>query len=259
MLKILAIGNSFSQDATYYLKNVADSAGVDVKAVDLYIGGCSLEMHNQNIKNNDESYSYELNGVCTGRMTSIQDALKEDEWDIVTIQQVSFLAGVYESYGEDLIGVLDCIKEYAPQAKIYIHETWAYEIDNTSDGFARFDCNQEQMAASIENTVERISKENGNIPIIPCGRAVRKLRRNPLFDYQNGGESVCRDGYHMSLAYGRYLTALVWFATLLKGDVDAVTFLPNGRDDINGHAIQNFNCDNEKINLIKDVVKSFSI
>lgn len=44
-MKILAIGNSFSEDAMYYLKNIADADGVEVKAVNLYIGGCNLERH----------------------------------------------------------------------------------------------------------------------------------------------------------------------------------------------------------------------
>ena len=48
-MKILAIGNSFSEDAMYYLKNIADADGVEVKAVNLYIGGCNLERHWKNI------------------------------------------------------------------------------------------------------------------------------------------------------------------------------------------------------------------
>ena len=37
-VKILAIGNSFSQDATYYLQKIAMSDGIDAKVVNLYIG-----------------------------------------------------------------------------------------------------------------------------------------------------------------------------------------------------------------------------
>lgn len=44
-MKILAIGNSFSQDATRYLQDIAASAGENLFVRNLYIGGCSLEMH----------------------------------------------------------------------------------------------------------------------------------------------------------------------------------------------------------------------
>ena len=39
MLKVLAIGNSFSQNAMTYLHQIARAAGVDLQCVNLYIGG----------------------------------------------------------------------------------------------------------------------------------------------------------------------------------------------------------------------------
>lgn len=42
MFRVLAIGNSFSQDAMAYLVQLAASGGVEMEAVNLYIGGCSL-------------------------------------------------------------------------------------------------------------------------------------------------------------------------------------------------------------------------
>ena len=45
MMKILAIGNSFSEDASAYIHQMAESAGYDVQIVNLYIGGCPLERH----------------------------------------------------------------------------------------------------------------------------------------------------------------------------------------------------------------------
>ena len=41
-MKVLAIGNSFSQDATRYLHQIAKANQFDLKVVNLYIGGCSL-------------------------------------------------------------------------------------------------------------------------------------------------------------------------------------------------------------------------
>ncbi len=47
-MNILAIGNSFSQDATRYLHAVMQAGGVAGRVVNLYIGGCSLEQHWRN-------------------------------------------------------------------------------------------------------------------------------------------------------------------------------------------------------------------
>ena len=47
-MNILAIGNSFSQDATRYLKQIGDSSLTDLYVVNLYIGGCPLERHADN-------------------------------------------------------------------------------------------------------------------------------------------------------------------------------------------------------------------
>ena len=44
-MNILAIGNSFSQDATTYLHQVAKADGEDITVINLYIGGCSLYKH----------------------------------------------------------------------------------------------------------------------------------------------------------------------------------------------------------------------
>ena len=49
MISVLAIGNSFSEDATHFLHQIAEADNVSMKVVNLYIGGCSLEQHWYNI------------------------------------------------------------------------------------------------------------------------------------------------------------------------------------------------------------------
>ena len=43
---------------------------------------------------------------------------------------------------------------------------------------------------------------------------------------EEGGLSLCRDGFHMSLDYGRYLLALVWLKTLCGADVTRNPWVP---------------------------------
>ena len=55
-LKVLAIGNSFSEDATSYIKQMALADNVDLRVANAFIGGCSFECHADNIKNKTTDY-----------------------------------------------------------------------------------------------------------------------------------------------------------------------------------------------------------
>ena len=92
MIKILAIGNSFSQDATRYLYQIARADGVEMKVVNLYIGGCPLSYHYRNMLSDAKKYGFQFNGGLTGLEVSIKEGILSEAssgWDYVTFQQVS--------------------------------------------------------------------------------------------------------------------------------------------------------------------------
>lgn len=89
MLRILAVGNSFSEDATYYLHQILEIAGVENQVVNLYIGGCSLEKHWRNIEKNAREYQFQFNGTKTDRRVTVKEVLKEAKWDVIVTQQAS--------------------------------------------------------------------------------------------------------------------------------------------------------------------------
>ena len=124
--RILAIGNSFSQDATAYLHQIAQVEQASLEVVNLYVGGCSLEQHWKNVQTNQKAYSYELNGGVTGKFVSIQEALTEGNWDYVTLQQVSYLSMDEHTYQPYLQNLSEVVQKYAPGAEQVIHQTWAY-------------------------------------------------------------------------------------------------------------------------------------
>jgi len=58
-LRVLAIGNSFSQDAIEQnLHELADAAGKHIIIGNLYIGGAPLSLHWKNIQGDKNAYSY---------------------------------------------------------------------------------------------------------------------------------------------------------------------------------------------------------
>lgn len=204
-MKILSIGNSFSQDSTALLQLLTDK----ITARNLYIGGCSLDMHAANIENDAAKYELQENGEkMQNALVGVKEALISDKWDYITVQQVSGRSGVYESFYPYLGELLDYVRKYS-DAEIVLHETWSYEIGSGHPDFAIYNSDGEQMAQAIKETYEKVSAKE-NLRIIRVGEAVQNLRAKPSFDYKNGGLSLTRDGFHLSLSYGRLLAASVW-------------------------------------------------
>lgn len=223
-MKILSIGNSFSQDAHKWLHKLAKINGVDMETANLYIGGCSLETHWENMTENNKYYDLELNGNSADRRVSIAEALEMDEWDIVTLQQVSQLSGLPETYEPYLSSLANAVRAAQPNAKLYFHQTWAYEIDSEHEGFSNYSNDQRQMYDRVINTTEKAARSI-NAQIIPVGKTIQYLRENIAdFDYEKGGLSLCRDGFHLSLDYGRLAAAATWFVTIIGRNIEVTEF-----------------------------------
>ena len=224
MIKLLSIGNSFSTDAHKYLHNIAEQNGVSLECYNLFIGGCSLETHWQNYVENNEYYDLEINGNEATRKISINEALSMEKWDVITIQQASAYSGIYESYLPYLTDLVSVIREKSPIAKVYFHETWSYEIDSLHEGFLNYNSNQKEMYFCINESVKKAA-DLINAEIIPTGNVVQFVREKiPEFDYENGGLSLCRDGFHLSETYGRFLASAVWFKKLTGENIKKIDF-----------------------------------
>ena len=208
-LKVLAIGNSFSQDAMRYLSQIAKANGYDIKCVNLFIGGCSLKKHYFNILDDTADYIYEYRGDYTGLSVSIKQVLKSDDWDIITLQQASHFSFDFDTYTPYITAVSEYVKKYAPKAKIYLHKTWAYE-----DGSQRlFDMGYQKaldMYNDIEDAYTRASKLIKADGVIPDAKAMFELSKKM---------KAHRDTFHASLGAGRYALGLVWYMTLTGNEV----------------------------------------
>ena len=107
-LRILALGNSFSVDGFHYLYQMAESAGYDVVIGNLYASACSLSTHWKNAEQDLGAYTYykisdETDGAWgSAREVSIAQALQDEQWDVVTLQQASAVSGVSDSYYETI-------------------------------------------------------------------------------------------------------------------------------------------------------------
>lgn len=128
-IRILAIGNSFSVDAMQYLYGILEDIGYEeITLGNLYIGGCTLETHSKNFTNNSASYTYYTN--TTGSWNEVSsykphDALKSEEWDLITMQQGSPVSGVPSSYDPYLATLVASVRTYCADAELAWHMTRA--------------------------------------------------------------------------------------------------------------------------------------
>ena len=207
MVKILSIGNSFSNDAHRYLHRLAKNEGVEMKCVNLSIGGCSLGRHYRNMLGNKNEYAFEFNGEDTGIKVSIEQALLSDEWDYITLQQASHYAPFYETYVPYLQNLAEYVRTYSPKSKIFLQQTWAYEQDskrlNEELGFA----DQHDMLDKVVSSYNEAARDIKADGIIPSGEAMMKA-------IDSGIKKMHRDTFHADLGIGRYLIACTWYETL---------------------------------------------
>ena len=204
-MKILAIGNSFSEDATALLQLLNPALFVR----NLYIGGCSLQRHCAEALADAPSYLYEENGADSlGRHVSMKEGILKEKWDVITVQQVSGDSGRLETYYPYLPELISYVKKYT-SAEIVFHQTWAYEQGATHPAFPHYGNDTNKMWAAVKEATDRAAQKEG-LKVIPAGELIARLRKTPAFDSQNGGVNITRDGFHLSLNYGRYAAALVW-------------------------------------------------
>ena len=109
------------------------------------------------------------------------------------------------------------VKKYAPEAKQVIHQTWAYQQDtdllNEKMGYT----DQKDMFEDVKKAYDLAYNDIKADFILPSGEVLQEL-------IKNGVKIVHRDGYHLSLGLGRYVTALLWYTMLTGNDVENNTF-----------------------------------
>jgi len=225
-MRTLSIGNSFSEDATRYLHQIAESAGIELECVNLYIGGCTLETHAKNIRENAPLYRLEINGAATGEYISIEDALTRGTYDVITLQQASGYSGLKWTYFPHIREIHDLCRRLQPDARMMMHQTWAYEIDSNHGHFPIYQNDQQAMYEHLLHAYRDAADELG-MDIIPVGSTVQYFRKHvPEFKYSDGGLSLNRDGFHLSIPTGRCLAGYVWLETLTGTDCRCADYLP---------------------------------
>ena len=267
-IKVLMIGNSFSICVGKYLPQIVNA---DKKhhlvLTSAYIGGCALDKHHAKLlegeKKPQSKPPYKISvwdsvknpGWKDAQVTYgyINDLIKNNQYDIITVQQASRKSFDYTTYEPYIDELIKYIRKYQKNAEVVIQQTWAYREDYP--GFAKWGFDQQGMYEKICNAYRTLA-EKYQLRIIPMADAVQNFRADtpvkyqrpdpkkqykypelPSFDgdvvgvslYQTNKKTkekyVHNDYSHLN-NQGHYLQAACWYAFLFEEDAEKITFAP---------------------------------
>lgn len=225
-MNVLSIGNSFSTNAHKFLPHMAKAAGKELLLCNLFIGGCSLEQHWKNLREENADYDYEVYLPFETEMSrpdgvAIHEAVEDEEWDIITLQQGSALSGVRESYTPYLSELAEYCRMVQPKAELMFHQTWAYEKGSQHPAFATYKHDQAEMYRSLTQSCLEATEEADIGLIIPSGRAWETARQSVI------GDKLTEDGFHGN-DMGCYLAGACFYEMIFKESIlDNGFYLPD--------------------------------
>lgn len=260
-VRILTIGNSFSRNATNHLDDLAKADGHTLIHRPIVVGGASLELHATRAQKHEADPTDKAGLYTNGR--SLKDELLAERWDYVTIQQASIKShdpATYQPFADRLAAY---IAKHAPTAKLLIHQTWAYRVDDPRftkpSGKPGEPKTQEEMYRGLTNAYRDLAEKLG-AGLLPVGDAFfladtdatwgfkpdttfgSNIAKPPILPDQTqslhvgwrwvkpkeGGEAKLQmDGHHANLA-GEYLGACVWYEVLFGESVVGNAYVPEG-------------------------------
>ena len=227
-LSILFLANSFSDDTIAFMPQIAKDLGYDLDAYNLYIGGCTIERHIENITNNLKAYELRVFNKEKGIWEIVYDMSANDfiasqKWDYFITQQASHRSGVDQGLAE-INKLMDLVRDLLvdKNTKCVWNMTWSYPDFSRLEVFGKdFNYDQNKMYEAIVNNVKKYIVGNNNfVKIIPNGTAVMNARK--IYD----DKIIHRDDLHLSWEYGRYLASLTALAVLLDNDLKDVKYFP---------------------------------
>ena len=264
-IRVLAIGNSYTQSLLPEFPKVAEAAGCSLDLTVFAIGGKSLSNHWENCVAALKDPSYRPYDVG-GRKTNLPEILSEKQWDVVTLQEQS-AAGMYpESFDPWADRIVAFVRERLPKAKIFLQLTWSDTVASpriTANGKkGSLGLTQDEMYDALEKTYVLQARRLG-AAIIPVGKAVQIYRKElPVrlekpskeeiaalkvgevpdlkgelsgwWQWGKGepwhsdyGKFRLRQDFHHLNAEGRYLQACVWTAALFGVDLNSLDYAPD--------------------------------
>ncbi|MDE6010452.1 MAG: DUF4886 domain-containing protein, partial [Muribaculaceae bacterium] len=240
-LRVLDIGNSYTGDATHYIKEIMAGCGVtppdrwsmpedmalvcairsggswknwfdilhdaDTNGYDIYksFGGLSVSIKGSD---NGSSGTYKA-----GDGSGFRHLLENNTFDLILIHPVSQAAPYSELWENEsnngyLSKLIRLLRIYQPQATIGSYLVHSYSESNTSNtegsSLARWQ--------KIADGVKRLRENYGIDFVIPYGTAIQNLRTSSL---NNAPYDLTEDGLHSASGISDYTAACCYYQALI--------------------------------------------
>lgn len=224
-LKVLDIGNSYTQDAQTYLPQIIKASGIDddFSLYRAFRPSASFKTWVDCWNDSDNEYysidfcaGTSLGGISGSGSASdgalFRKALQSVKWDIILIHQVSTYSNDYSLWEGDGAGgylqeLIRIIRVTNPQTTIGYLMTHSYRgsywANSEGGSYLRW--------RNIADATRQLKLEYDIDFIIPYGTAVQNLRASSLNDTYEFSE----DGTHMGAGLGDYVAGCCYFESLL--------------------------------------------
>lgn len=184
-IRLLTVGNSFSQNATRHLADIAKASGRELIHHPAVIGGATMSQHWEKAELLEKDPQDKRGLYSTQR--SLKQELMSEPWDVVTIQQASIRSHDVATYRPYARQLHDFIKMHAPRAEVMIHETWAYRSDDprfaVKSPTAGEPTTQEEMYRGLRLAYATIAAEL-KLRSIPVGDAFYLVDTDPQWGFR---------------------------------------------------------------------------
>ncbi len=237
-LSVLIVGNSFSGNTLYEIRNIAMYYGYEEENLDvgyLYKGGQSIDNHINDYNSKDNNYIYYNLNQKTGSLTknesfTFENAILYNDWEYIVFQQNSSNSGLPDTYNNlnTLIDIVDNLKTN-DYVKYGFNMTWAYQSENQSGAFiSTYHGDQEYMFNGIINAVQDKVVTNDRIKfVIPVGTAIQNGRTSSMGDNFANLLSNGTPDTHITTDHGQTLLGLTFFGKLTGIDVSGFDYTVN--------------------------------
>ena len=188
-LKVLMIGNSFSDCVGKYLPQIVKSSGHKLELTSAYVSGCSLEQHSKNFAAAEKDPSFSPYRITVWnseepdkplvRKGNVNELLTRERYDVITVQQGGSRAPFRETFHPYLEHLIGCVRQKQPDAEIVFQQTWSYRIDDTRfkpHPNPKFDFDQTGMYERVRDAYLELASVY-KMRVIPTGTAIQCYRK----------------------------------------------------------------------------------
>lgn len=212
-LRVLAIGNSYTWDATSYINTIADSTGMDKKRFCIYImtsSGASLAHWSEVYTSHSTDSIYRIAGDMTMHVTkgSLDEIFKQP-WNVIVFQQFSGEAYNYNTYNSYLKTLTTAARQHCANDSVLL--AW-HMIHSYGQRYSGSSERSRGYWRKIVQAAWNVMSNDDIDLIIPSGTAIQNARLSSL----NTNHELTRDGSHLAYGVGRYVSACTWVESLLS-------------------------------------------